>query len=58
MEQDGTLGSLSFRRTWRVELTEKHGSFSAVSLRRNKGMDEVGEGRADRKTWGILNCEF
>ncbi len=42
-----------------IELIERHGgAFSEVSFRRNKGMDEVGYGKVDRETWGILSSGF
>jgi hypothetical protein len=41
-----------------IELIEKHGAFSAVSFRRNKGMEKVSESRVDREAWGIGSCEF
>ncbi len=42
----------------RLELIEIHGAFSAVSFRRNKGMEEVGESRVDRETLSIFSSEF
>jgi hypothetical protein len=43
---------------FRVELTEKHGTFSAVSFRSNKDTGNVVKGRVDRETWDIFSSEF